>query len=119
MARDFEPEGPGGIMVCQTCGSMVANGWFAEHRTLHEAVAPIPLFKSTPATPAHAHETQEHADRERRDFAWLHHCGHLNHGYWHSRNSCGGCRFSVEHANEVEAHYRLVEVEGLSDEGQG
>lgn len=71
-----------------------------------------------PATPADAHALQEQADRERRDFAWLHHCGHLNHGYWHPRNSCGGCRFSVEHADEVEGHYRLVEVEGLSDEEQ-
>jgi len=29
---------------------------------------------------------------------------------------CGGCRFSVEKADEVDGHYRLVPVEGLGDE---
>lgn len=69
-------------------------------------------------TPASVHALQERADRERRDFAWLHQCGHLNHGYWDDRSVCGGCRFSVEKADEVDGHYRLVPVEGLSEEGQ-
>jgi hypothetical protein len=40
MARDFEPDRPGGAMVCQTCGSVVADGWFAEHRAFHQPTSP-------------------------------------------------------------------------------
>ena len=82
------------------------------------AAALTRILAERPTTPADAHALQEQADRERRDFAWLHQCGHLNHGYWDDRSVCGGCRFSVEHADEVDGHYRLVPVEGLDDEGQ-
>jgi hypothetical protein len=77
------------------------------------------LLAKRPPTPASVHALDQQADRERQGFAWLHHCGHLNHGYWDDRSVCGGCRFSVEKAGHVDAHYRLVPVEGLSDEEQG
>lgn len=121
-------------VVCEECGALVAFAYQPEHRRLHPhpyedgqdtclmcclpESAPVHAVALVPGTPAHAHAVQAQAESERRGFAWLHHCGVLNHGYWHDRSVCGGCRFSVEHANEVEAHYRLVSVEGLSDERQ-
>lgn len=123
--------------TCPECGSLVDDGYLHEHRRGHPhayeewqegqdaclmcrlpQAAPVHAKAPEPGTPAHAHLLQRQADRERRDFAWLHHCGHLNHGYWTDRSTCGGCRFSVERAGEVDAHYRLVPVEGLDDEEQ-
>jgi hypothetical protein len=130
-----------GTWVCDECGCLIADGWQIEHNrqhphpydhdpyhdwatepARHDCVmcrlpesAAVHQTAPPPSTPAHAHAVQEQADRERLDFAWLHNCGHLNHGYWHDRSVCGGCRFSVEHADDVEAHYRLVPVERLRD----
>ncbi|MEV1167365.1 hypothetical protein [Nonomuraea sp. NPDC049784] len=39
--------------------------------------------------------------------AWMHHCGAINLGMWAKRAVCGGCRSSVDHAEDVE-QYRLV-----------
>ncbi|MFB4284872.1 hypothetical protein ACBJ59_57060 [Nonomuraea sp. MTCD27] len=41
--------------------------------------------------------------------AWLHHCGELNLGTWSDRAVCGGCRYAVGHAEDVE-QFRLVRV---------
>lgn len=82
------------------------------------AAALTRILAERPPTPADAHALQEQADRERRDFAWLHQCGVLNHGYWSPGSMCTGCRFSVDKADHVDAHYRLVPVEGLGDEGR-
>lgn len=73
------------------------------------------LLKAGLLLPEQAHQLRRQADEARQGFAWLHNCGHLNQGYWHDRSVCGGCRFSVEDAEDVEAHYRLEPVEGLGD----
>ncbi|MEV0382384.1 hypothetical protein [Nonomuraea sp. NPDC050643] len=73
-----------------------------------------------PPTPQDAHAMRRQADEAREHFAWLHHCGTLNHGYWEPGAMCSGCRFSVDKAGHVDEHYRLVPVEGLGDdEGRG
>lgn len=76
------------------------------------------LLAERPPTPVSVHALDRQADQERQGFAWLHHCGHLNSGYWSSRAMCGGCRSEVAKSSHVDAHYRLVPVEGLRDEGQ-
>ncbi|MFI7448108.1 hypothetical protein ACIBQX_11470 [Nonomuraea sp. NPDC049714] len=119
--------------ACEDCGALVPFDWQNKHMQFHphEPIADsngrcmlchLPEGASVhepEPTPASVHKLQQQADRERQEFAWLHHCGTLNHGYWHDDAVCGGCRFSVEKASHVDAHYRLVPVEGLSDEGQG
>ncbi|MFN2636856.1 MAG: hypothetical protein ABR585_07515 [Gemmatimonadaceae bacterium] len=52
---------------------------------------------------------------ETHGMAWLHHCGHLNPGGWNNRSVCAGCRFSAEHADEVDAHYVLTVVPAVPD----
>ena len=113
--------------ACEDCGALVPGDWQNKHMQQHphEPIADPCVLCLLPEaasvhepqpTPASVHKLLGQAESERRGFAWLHHCGALNHGYWHHRSVCGGCRFSVERANEVEAHYRLVPVEGLPDD---
>ena len=119
--------------ACDDCGALVPASRQNLHMQFHphEAIADrdgrcmlchlaegADVHEPEP-TPASAHALRGRAEQERNQFAWLHHCGTLNHGYWHDDAMCGGCRFSVEKASHVDAHYRLVPVEGLSDEGQG
>lgn len=104
--------------VCEDCGVLVADGGRAEHKTFHEQIASAVARCSGPATPARANELQTQADRESWQLAWLCGCGTLNRGYWTNDSVCGGCRFSVERSAGVDGHYRLVPVEGLSDEEQ-
>lgn len=52
----------------------------------------------------------EDTSPETHGMAWLHQCGHLNQGAWDDDAMCGGCRFSVERPEDVQAHYRLVVV---------
>lgn len=84
------------------------------------AAALTRILSERPPTPADAHALREQADEAREAFAWMHHCGTLNAGYWSPRAYCCGCRSDVEKATHVQAHYRLVPVEGLGDEeGRG
>ncbi len=85
-------------------------------RELHASLTRI--LAESPPTPAYAHALREQADEARDGFAWMHHCGTLNLGYWTSGAYCCGCRSDVEKAAHVQAHYRLVPVDGLNGEGQ-
>ncbi len=107
-AVSFNSIGLDGTAVCEACGAVVAQEWRPEHIAFHEAVG-VPV---SPATPANAKALEDRLEAENAQLAWLHQCGRLNRGHWFENAICG-CRFSVEHAYEVEGHYRLVPVEGL------
>lgn len=85
----------------------VADGW----TRLHAALANTP--KPQPPTPASAEALKHELDEQRSQLAWLH-GGYLNLGYWHGRAVCGGCMATIEHAEDVDAHYRLVPIEGIN-----
>lgn len=63
-------------------------------------------------TPDSAEALKRELDDQQGQLAWLH-GGYLNLGYWHDRAVCGGCMATIEHAEDVDAHYRLVPIEGL------
>lgn len=50
--------------------------------------------------------------------AWRHHCGHLNEGSLEDAYlplvACMGCRTSLKRASEIEAHYELREISGVT-----